>query len=78
MELFSINPATGEHTGAAADQQTGEGDDEEERDLQKEEEEILKAFRENDAELEDIASVIVEELKKVKMNAENIEAGIDR
>ena len=51
---------------------------EEERDLNKEEEDILKAFRENDKELEDIAQTIVEELKKVKLNAENIEAGIDK
>ena len=45
--------------------------------INKEEEDILKAFRQNDQELEEIASTIVEELKKVKMNAENIEAGID-
>ena len=38
----------------------------------------MKAFRENDKELEDIAQTIVEELKKVKLNAENIEAGIDK
>lgn len=42
------------------------------------EQDILEAFKENDRELEKIAEVIVEELKKVKMNAENIEAGIDK
>ena len=52
--------------------------DEEERDLNKEEQDILDAFKQNDKELEDIAKVIVEELKKVKMNAENIETGIDK
>lgn len=51
---------------------------EEERDLNKEEEDILKAFRENDEQLEVVAKTIVEELKKVKMNAENIETGIDK
>ena len=51
---------------------------EEERDLNQDEEDILKAFKENDAELEKIGKQIVEELKKVKMNAENIEAEIDK
>lgn len=50
---------------------------EEERDLNQDEEDILKAFRENDAQLEEIGKTIVEELKKVKMNAENIETAID-
>jgi len=45
--------------------------------LNQDEEDILKAFRENDAELEKIGKTIVEELKKVKMNAENIETAID-
>ena len=48
-----------------------------ERDLNQDEEDILKAFKENDAELEKIGKTIVEELKKVKMNAENIETQID-
>ena len=43
--------------------------EDEERDLNQEEQDILNAFKENDAELENIASTIVEELKKVKMNA---------
>ena len=54
------------------------GAQEEERDLDQAEKDILEAFKENDKELEKIAEVIVEELKKVKMNAENIEAGIDK
>ena len=74
VQLFGINAETEE------DERGHELSyvEEEERDLNREEEEILKAFRENDAELETIAHTIVEELKKVKMNAENIEAGIDR
>ena len=77
VELFSINKETGEHEEPTAGDKNNESIIEEERDLNKEEEDILKAFRQNDQELEEIASTIVEELKKVKMNAENIEAGID-
>ena len=42
---------------------------EEERDLNEDEEYYLKAFEENDKELEDIAEEVVKALNKVKLNA---------
>ena len=78
VELFSINKVTGEQEEPGQDADTSHMGIEEERDLNKEEEDILKAFRENDEQLEVVAKTIVEELKKVKMNAENIETGIDK
>ena len=62
----------------------GEGKDEndvpgeEMRDLDQHEREILKAFEANDKELDAVAAKIVEELEKVKNNAQNIEGQIDK
>ena len=75
MELFSINKETGEQE--LPDATNNDISAVEERDLNQDEEDILKAFRENDAQLEEIGKTIVEELKKVKANAENIETAID-
>ena len=46
--------------------------------MDEEEEDILKTFRDNDKELEKITKSIVDELKKVKANTQDIEAGIDK
>ena len=74
VELFSIN----EDGDTTAKHDMTSNSIAQERDLNEEEEDILKTFKENDQELEKITKTIVDELKKVKANTENIEAGVDK
>ena len=51
---------------------------EDERPLTYEEEQILKKFEENDREIDEMLSVVVQQLERIKLHAENIGTGIDR
>ena len=76
INLFAINPS-GEEVDKRSGQAPAGGPEEDEREMDEQERNCLKIFKENDQEIDELALVVVEDLKKVKNNTLNIDANIE-